>query len=59
MLNAYRDLYLELLEGKQPGKMTRAQRPQRVPPGFANQESIYRVYAGEVQPPRQPEGGGL
>ena len=59
MLNAYRDLYLELLQGKQPGKLPRAQRPQRVSPSLANQESIYRVYAGEVQPPRQPEGGGL
>jgi glycosyltransferase involved in cell wall biosynthesis len=59
MLNAYRELYIELLQSKQPGKIPRLQRPQRVPPGFANQESIYRVYAGEVQPPRQPEGGGL
>jgi glycosyltransferase involved in cell wall biosynthesis len=59
MLNAYRDLYIELLEGRQPGKINRAQQPRRVPPSFANQESIYRVYAGEVHPPRQPEGGGL
>lgn len=57
MLNAYRELYLELLSGKQAGKILTSRRLHRAPgPGLANQESIYRVYAGEAQPPRQPEG---